>query len=190
MQSCLKKIISGIVAVLTSFSLFSCSFNQLDEDEIGKTMEEILTQLFMSVQEGDKNAFRTFFADHVIELPTFENGCNYIFDIYQGDLMSVSFQSAGHTGKQIVPGEHICYAYMSFIITTSKNEYEVCVEFYTKYESKYPNDPYKIKQISLFPKLSDGSFIPRESDGNFSKDWIDFAQDGIYYPGWMGESSE
>lgn len=190
MKSYLNKIISGIVAVLTSFSLFSCSFNHIDKEEMGKTMEKILTQLFMSVQDGDKNEFRTFFADHVIELPTFEDGCNYIFDIYQGDLESVSFHSAGHTGKHIVSGEQICYAYMTFIITTSQNEYQVCVEFYTKYESKYPNAPYKIKQISLFPKLSDGSFIPKESDGNFSKDWISFAQDGIYFPGWMDENAE
>lgn len=190
MQSYLKKIISGVVALLASFSLFSCSFNQLDKEETGKTMEEILTQLFMSVQEGAKDTFRTFFANHVVELPTFEDGCNYIFDTYQGDLISVNFHSAGHTGKHIVPGEQICYAYMTFIIITSKNEYQACVEFYTKYESKYPNDPYKIKQFSFFPKLSDGGFIPRESDGNLSKDWIAFAQDGIYYPGWMGENAE
>ncbi|MDD7179917.1 MAG: hypothetical protein PUH20_04435 [Eubacterium sp.] len=190
MQTYLKRIIGGILAIITSFSLFGCSSNQIDEGKMATDMEEILTQLFMSVQCGDKNTFRNFFADHVVELPTFTGGCNYIFDIFQGDLMSVNFYSAGHTEKQIVPGEQICFAYMTFIVTTSQKEYQACVEFYTKYESKYPNDPYKIKQISLFPKLSDGSFIPKESDGNFSKDWIAFCQDGIYYPGWRGENAE
>lgn len=153
-------------------------------------MEEILTQLFVAVQEGDEDTFKTFFANHVVVLPDFEDGCNYIFDIYQGDLVSVKFYSAGHTGKHIVPGEQICYAYMTFIIITSKNEYQACVEFYTKYESKYSDDSYKIKQFSLFPKQSDGGFIPRENDGNFSKDWIAFEKDGIYYPGWMEENVE
>ena len=59
------------------------------------------------------------------------------------------------------------------------------LEILRKYESKYPNDPYKIRQFSIFPKLDDGSFIPKESDGNFSEDWIAFGgRHGIYYPGW------
>ena len=60
MQTYLKRIIGGILAIITSFSLFGCSSNQIDEGKMATDMEEILTQLFMSVQCGDKNTFRNF----------------------------------------------------------------------------------------------------------------------------------
>ena len=183
----MKKIICFLMTVLIIFTLCACS-DELDEKQVGKDMEQVLTELFSAVQKQDKNSFISFFDDDVSAQLDFENGCQYVFDTYQGELVGVDFLSAGHTGKLFVQGEQICYAYMSFRIITSENEYEVCVEFYTQYESKYPNDPYKIRQFSIFPKLDDGSFIPKESDGNFSEDWIAFGQrHGIYYPGWRDE---
>ena len=53
MKSYLKKIISGVVAMVTLFSLFGCSSNQIDEEKIAADMEMILTQLFDSVKNGD-----------------------------------------------------------------------------------------------------------------------------------------
>ena len=191
MKSILKKILIVTVALIASLNLGSCNLYQFDEEKVGKEMESVLTQLFNSVQDGDKEKFKTFFADHVIELPNFEYGCKHIFDLYKGDLISVKFNAAGHTGKHIVPGEQIRYAYMTFLVITSQGEYRVCVEFYTKYESKYPDGLYKIIQLSFFPKQSDGNFIPRESDGNFDSDWIAFgSRHGIYYPGWNNEGTE
>ena len=174
MKSYLKKIISSAMALITSFSLFGCT-SQFDEEKIGKDMEGILTQLFTSVQEGDKKTFKTFFADHVVELPDFEKGCDYVFDKYKGELVDVNFLSTTSTGKHIVPGEQICYAFMTFIAVTSEGEYLACVEFYTKYESKYPNDPYKIRKFGLFAKLDNGNF----EDGGVGQRY------GIYYPEWL-----
>ena len=186
MKTTLKRffILATMLAILLNF--VGCSSYKFNEEKVGADMEEKLTQLFISVQNGDKETFKTFFAEHVISLSHFEAGCNYVFDTFHGDLIDVTFHSAGHTGKEIVPGEQICYAYMTFRVTTSKEEYEVCVEFYTQYESKYPNNSYKIRQFSLFPKQKDGNFIPKEIDGNFSRDWIAFGY-GIYYPGWQND---
>ena len=173
----MKKIICFLMTVLIIFTLCACS-DEPDEKQVGKDMEQILTQLFTSVQEGNQETFKTFFADHVVSMYDFKKGCDYVFDKYQGDLESVTFYSGGSTGKHIVPGEHICYASMTFDLKTSECEYRVCVEFYTKYESKYPDDPYKIRKMSLLAKLDDGSF---EDDGlGFSQRY------GIYYPGWLG----
>ncbi len=140
-------------------------------------MEQILTQLFSSVQEGDRETFKTFFADDAVSKYDFEKGCDYIFDKYQGELESVTFLSVGHTGKEFVPGEQILYALMTFGLKTSEREYEVVIEFYTQYESKYPNDPYKIRKMYLLNKSEDGSF--EKVDSGISLRY------GIYYPGWL-----
>lgn len=181
MTSILKKFLSAVVALITLFSFSGCNTNQFDEEQIGKDMEGVLTQLFQAVQNRDQEKFQTFFADHVIELDDFEYGSNYVFDLYQGEFAEVNFRSAGHTGDHLVPGEQICYAYMTFIVSTSEAEYLACIEFYTKYESKYPDDPYKIRKFSLLEKQDDGSF---EKGEGFSQRY------GIYYPGWLGEEVE
>ena len=177
-----KKILGAIVALITLFSFFGCQFNGLDEEKIGADMEKTLYRLFNAVQNENREEFKAFFADHVVSLSDFEEGCNYVFDRYEGDLVSVKLRSSGHTGKHIVSGEHIYYSYMTFIVVTSENEYMVCVEFYTKYESKYSDDPYKIRKFSLLAKQDDGSF---EDDGDgFSQRY------GIYYPGWVSDQTE
>ena len=179
MTSILKKFLSAVVALITLFSFSGCNTNQFDEEQIGKDMEEVLTQLFQAVQNRDQEKFQTFFADHVIELDDFEYGSNYVFDLYQGELESIKYLNTGSTGKHIVPGEQIRYAHMNFSIVTSEGDYLVCVEFYYQYESKYPNDPYKIRKFRLSKEqqLDDNNY-------GFSQRY------GIYYPGWLGEEVE
>ena len=179
-NSIIKKFLSGIVALITSFNLVGCN-SKLTDEEIGKAMEEILTQLFISVQEVDKETFKTFFADHVVAMSDFENGCSYVFDRYQGNLISVKFRSAGSSGTHFVPGEKISYAYMTFFVNTSEKEYMVCIEFYTHYQSKYPDGSYKIRKFSLLTKQDDGEF---EDHNGFNLRY------GIYYPGWIDEEIE
>ena len=174
----LRNFFCVLIAMLLIISFCSCSYDHFDEEKTGKEMEQILAQLFTSVQEGDRETFKTFFADHVISMYDFEKGCEYIFDKYQGNLESVTFLSGGHTGKHIVPGEQICYAYMTFGLKTTICEYKVCIEFYTKYESKYPDDPYKIRKMGLLEKLEDGNF--EDAGLGLSQRY------GIYYPGWLG----
>lgn len=175
MKSILKKILIVTVALIASLNLCSCNLYQFDEEKVGKDMESVLTQLFNSVQDGDKEKFKTFFADHIVALPDFENGCNYVFDIYQGRVISVKCDYPMGTGKHIVPGEQICYAFQTFDIITNGNSYTVYVEFYTNYQSKYPNDPYKIRIFKLLNKqqLEDGETFHDCS-----------LRYGIYYPGW------
>ena len=173
----LRKLLCALMATLMTLSFFGCSFDQFDEEKTGKEMEQILTQLFLSVQEGDRETFKTFFADDAVLKYDFEKGCDYVFDKYQGDLESVTFLSGGHTGKKFVPGEQIHYAFMTFGLKTSEREYEVVIEFYTQYESKYPNDPYKIRKMYLLNKSEDGSF--EKVDSGISLRY------GIYYPEWL-----
>lgn len=176
MKYFLEKFLSGVIALVTSFSFCSCNYNQFDDEKIGKAMEEILTQLFNSVQDGDKETFKVFFADHVVELSDFEDGCNYVFDQYQGRVLSVKCNYPMGTGKHIVPGEQICYAFSTFDISTDRNSYTVFVEFYTKYQSKYHDDPYKIRKFKLLSKQQ------WDTGENFN----DCSQrHGIYYPGWI-----
>jgi hypothetical protein len=56
-------------------------------------------------------------------------------------------------------------------------EYKVVAEVYTHYESKYPNDPYKIRKFSLLKKLENGKY---ESGVGTNLRY------GIFYPGWLG----
>ena len=81
----MKKIICFLMTVLIIFTLCACS-DEPDEKQVGKDMEQILTQLFTSVQEGNQETFKTFFADHVVSMYDFKKGCDYVFDKYQGDL--------------------------------------------------------------------------------------------------------
>ena len=178
MKAYLRKIISGVVAVLISFSLFSCYSDQMDEEKIATDMEGVLTRLFNAVQLQDKETFKTFFADDVIELPDFETGCDDVFDRYRGELVSVKFRGLGYTGDSIVPGEQICYAQMTFNVITSEAEYKAVVEFYTQYESKYPDDPYKIKTFAVLDGQNDDDF---DHGYGFSQ------RQGIFYPGWLDE---
>lgn len=168
------------MALITSFSLFGCT-SQFDEEKIGKDMEGILTQLFTSVQEGDKKAFKTFFADHVVELPDFEKGCDYVFEQFQGSVLSIKCDYPMGTGKHIVPGEQIHYAFTTFDVNTSENYYMVYVEFYTKYQSQYPDDPYKIKKFKLLNKHQwDNGITFNDCNQRY----------GIYYPGWLNHSNQ
>ena len=181
MKAYLKTIISSIVALVTSFSLFGCSSNQFDEEKTGKTMEEILTQLFISVQEGDKETFKTFFANQIIELPDFEEGCNYVFEKFQGHVLSVKCNYPMGTGKHIVPGEQICYALTTFDISTNENSYVVYVQFYTKYQSQYPDDQYRISKFKLLNKQQ---LEAGETYNDCTQRY------GIYYLGWLDEEVE
>ena len=174
----LKKIMSGVVALIATLNLWGCKFNQLDEEKIGHDMEGILTQLFNAVQARDQETFKTFFADHVVSLSDFEDGCNYVFNLYQGELLNINCNFPMATGKRIVPGEQICFAIATFGINTSENEYVAYVEFYTQYRSKYPETPYKIRKFKLLSKQQ------LENSENFN----DCTQRyGIYYPGWISE---
>lgn len=55
----MKKIICFLMTVLIIVTLCACS-DEPDEKQVGKDMEQILTQLFMSVQEGNQETFKTF----------------------------------------------------------------------------------------------------------------------------------
>ena len=175
MNNCIiKKFLSGAMALIASLNIIGCS-DKLTDEEIGKAMETVLTQLFTAVQNNDKEGFKSFFADHVMELTDFDQGCDYVFEKYNGNLTNVKFRSGGHTGRDFVPGETIDYAYMTFFVNTNEKEYMACVEFYTKYESKYPVNSYKIRKFSLIEKQNNGDF--EDFDG-FNLRY------GIYYPGW------
>ena len=171
------KIVALCLVFITALTFWGCSFNQVDDEVIGKEMEPILADLLTAVKDGDQEKFATFFEDTVASLSDFEDGFNYSHELYQGDLVSVTYFATGRTGKHIVPGEHICYSQMVFNVATSEKEYKISVEFYTQYESKYPDDPYKIRKFALLDRQDENN----ESRYGFSQ------RHGVYYPGWLDE---
>lgn len=66
MKSYLKKFISVVIAMLTLFNMFGCSSNQIDQEKIAADMEIILTQIFDLIKNGDKETFKTYFADDAL----------------------------------------------------------------------------------------------------------------------------
>ena len=175
MKSYLKKIISGVVAIVTLFSLFGCSSNQIDEEKIAADMERNLTQIFDSIKNGDKETFKTYFADEALNTSDFEDGWDYLLDQYKGDLLSIDCKFPMGTGTDFVPGERIHRAFTTFNIITNENEYVAYIDFYTQYSSKYPEGSYKIRLFKLLTKqmLDDGE--------NFHDCSLRY---GVYYPGW------
>lgn len=175
MKSYLKKFISVVIAMLTLFNLFGCSSNQIDQEKIAADMEIILTQLFDSVKNNEKEVFKTYFADEALNTFDFEDGYNYIFIQYQGLLLSIDCKFPMGEGTRFVPGERIQTAFTTFNIITNENEYVAYIDFYTQYSSKYPEGSYKIRIFKLLTKhmLDDGE--------NFHDCSLRY---GIYYPGW------
>ncbi len=175
MQSYLKKIICVAVALLTLLSLFSCSSNQIDEEKTAADMEIILTQIFDSVKNGDKETFKTYFADEALNISDFEDGWDFLLSHYKGNLLSIDCKFPMGMGTRFVPGERIHHAFTTFDIITSENEYVVYIDFYTQYSSKYPEGSYRIRRFKLLTKqmLDEGE--------NFNDCTLRY---GIYYPGW------
>jgi hypothetical protein len=164
------------MTALIIFTLCACS-DEPDEEQAGKDMEQVLTELFSTVQEQDKNAFISFFDDDVSAQPDFENGMDYVFSSYKGDIQSVTCKFPLGVRTDFEPGERIYRAFGTFNVVTSENEYVVYLEFFTRYESKYPNEPYKIK---IFKILEKQAFDNGENFHDCS------LRNGIYYPGWLG----
>lgn len=175
MKSYLKKFISVVIAMLTLFNLFGCSSNQIDQEKIAADMEIILTQIFDLIKNGDKETFKTYFADDALNVSDFEDGWNFLLTQYKGDLLNIDCKFPMGEGTRFVPGERIQTAFTTFNIITSENEYVAYIDFYTQYSSKYPEGSYKIRIFKLLTKhmLDDGE--------NFHDCSLRY---GIYYPGW------
>lgn len=173
-NSIIRKILSGVMALIVSLNIMGCS-SKTSEQKFGTDMESVLTQLFNAVQINDREKAKTFFADDIVELYDFDEGMNYIFSQYSGDLLDVNWDFTIGTGKCFVPGENICYAFATYDIISSENEYMVYVEFYTEYKSKYPDGSYRIRKLKLLDKQS------LNNGENFNDCTLRY---GIYYPGW------
>ena len=139
-------------------------------------MEKILAQFFDSIKNGDKEVFKTYFADEALNAFDFEDGWDFLLAQHKGDLLSIDCIFPMGTRTDFVPGERIHSAFTTFNIITNENEYVAYIDFYTQYSSKYPEGSYKIKKFKLLTKqmLDDGE--------NFNDCTLRY---GIYYPGWL-----
>ena len=146
--------------------------DQIDQEEASAHMKIILTDLFNSVKKDERQLFNDFFADHVLSMDDFENGKNYVFNSYKGDLKNIECNLPMGTGESIGPNVHIFYAFTSFKIITTDNEYTVYVQFYTK----NPETEYKIMKFKLLDKQA------MDNGDDFSDMGLRY---GIYYPGWV-----
>ena len=172
-----EKILCGILVLLLVVSCAGCGIVRIDEKKVEEDMEDVFRNLLISVQEGDKERFKNFFAEDATKQYDYATGRDYVFEKYQGELISVTMNGIGSTGTTFVPGETIHYAHVVAFVVTSEMEYKVVAEVYTHYESKYPNDPYKIRKFSLLKKLENGKY---ESGVGTNLRY------GIFYPGWLG----
>ena len=155
--------------------MLGCSSNQIDQEKIAADMEIILTQIFDLIKNGDKETFKTYFADDALNVSDFEDGWNFLLTQYKGDLLNIDCKFPMGEGTRFVPGERIQTAFTTFNIITNENEYVAYIDFYTQYSSKYPEGSYKIRIFKLLTKhmLDDGE--------NFHDCSLRY---GIYYPGW------
>ena len=177
--SAFKKFLCAVIVFAISINLFGCGLIYIEDkdEEIGNKMEGKLEQLFLAVQNGDRETFKNFFDEDVALQADFQYGIDYVFELYQGDLKEVKWTHQLGTGEHIGPEKHYEYAFGSFDIVTSENEYLLYMEFYTQYKSKYPKGTYIIRKFKLLEKDS------LERGENFH----DCSQRyGIYYPGWLG----
>ncbi len=175
MKPYLKKIINVVLVIVTLLSLFGCSSNQIDQEKIAVDMEIILTQIFESIKNGDKETFKTYFADEALNSSDFEDGWDFLVAQYKGDLLDIDCKFPMGEGTRFIPGERVHCAFTTFNIITNENEYVVYIDFYTQYSSKYPEGSYKIRIFKLLTKqmLDDGD------------DFHDCSlRYGIYYPSW------
>jgi hypothetical protein len=140
-------------------------------------MEEILTEMFSAIKNDNKERFKTFFADHVVGISDFENGFDYVCELYEGNLVDINARLPFGIGDKLAPDLHLEYAFTAFDIITSNNEYIAYVEFYTK----APNNQYKIRKFKLLEKQAFDS-----GEESFSDCGMRY---GIYYPGWIDEDS-
>ena len=145
----MKRILCGILVLLLVVSCAGCGIVRIDEKKVEEDMEDVFRNLLISVQEGDKERFKSFFAEDATKQYDYATGRDYVFETYRGELISVTMIGIGSTGKTFVPGETIHYAHVVAFVVTSEMEYKVVAEVYTYYKSKYPNDPYKIRKFSL-----------------------------------------
>lgn len=103
-------------------------------------MEIILTQIFDLIKNGDKETFKTYFADDALNVSDFEDGWNFLLTQYKGDLLNIDCKFPMGEGTRFVPGERIQTAFTTFNIITNENEYVAYIDFYTQYSSKYPEE--------------------------------------------------
>ena len=171
----LKKVLCFLMTILIVSTFCACS-DEPNEEKAGKDMEVVLSELFRTVQAQDQESFKTFFDGDILAQPDFEDGMNYVFSSYTGNVQNITCKFPMSIETWFEPGERIYLACTNFNIITNENEYIVYVEFFTQYESKYPNSPYKIRRFKLLQK--------QEWDNG--ENFTDCTQRlGIYYPGWL-----
>ncbi|MBQ7012085.1 MAG: DUF5104 domain-containing protein [Clostridia bacterium] len=174
----LKRIICGVVILATSLGLCGCIKrlvyipNEVNEEYEYNNIKQVVVELLNSVKNDENNRFESYFADYVSVMPDFENGKSYVFDIFKGNLLSVDGDLPMGEGENILPKEHLRYAFTVFNIVTDENEYKAFVEIYTS----NPNNQYKIKKFKILDKQA------LENGENFNDTTL---RNGIYYPGWI-----
>ena len=170
-----KRILCVLMTILIILTFPACS-DEPNEEKAGKDMEVVLSELFLAVQVQDQESFKTFFDGDILTQPDFENGMNYVFSSYTGNVQNITCKFPMSIETWFEPGERIYLACTNFNIITNDNEYIVYVQFFTQYESRYPNSPYKIRRFKLLQK--------QEWDNG--ENFTDCTQRlGIYYPGWL-----
>ena len=120
----LKKVLCFLMTILIVSTFCACS-DEPNEEKAGKDMEVVLSELFRAVQAQDKESFKTFFDGDILTQPDFENGMNYVFSSYTGNVQNITCKFPMSIETWFEPGEKIYLACTSFDIITNENEYIV-----------------------------------------------------------------
>ncbi len=181
MHRVLKKLLCGIAVLATLLGFGSCGlryvpgYSYKEEKQILERIKAILVDLLDSAQSQDEITFETFFADHVVAMSDFEDGKNYVFDTYDGNLIRIEGPSnISSTGEEIGSGYHNTNVFTWFNVITDQSEYKVLLEIYI---NAPPNNSYKIRKFKIYNK--------QEADQHNQADMN--LRYGVYYPGWIEE---
>lgn len=170
-----KVIISIGTILMVVFMLSGCIsvFKMRSSDSELKESEKLAVSLITTLELRDSQGFRKMFDDSVLNMPEFENGEKYAFEIFYGNLQSISIKShsSGSRTSNVVDS----YTTLDVLcdVITTQNQYMVYIEYFTSHDN-----------VNRINKIIKFKIIETENAAPYSNFADMGAKYGVYYPGW------
>lgn len=161
-----------LIFLTSAFILTSCSFGgrivYVGEEKAAKArMKEILA----AIKDKDKEAMKALFSKKALdEANDFDEGVDYLFDFFQGDVQSWEID-AWSSGESIERGKKSIMLRTWYIVTTDKEKYMFFVIDYIK-DTMNPDNAglYTLRVIKAEDEETEFGY------------WQDMCIPGIYKP--------
>ena len=161
-----------LIFLTSTFILTSCSFGgrivYVGEEKAAKArIKEILS----AIENKDKEAMKALFSKKALdEADDFDEGVEYLFDFFQGDLQSWEID-AWSSGESIERGKKSIMLRAWYIVTTDKEKYMFFVIDYIK-DTMNPDNAglYTLRVIKAEDEETEFGY------------WQDMVIPGIYKP--------